>query len=109
MLCGLHPLRSHPLLGRENFCLPTGEESFAALSIREHVRSHRPPVPPPIAEGSRHSALLAAPKGITCEQAAITGRIPGLTAVETFGLRDRKQYSKQRCPNVGLACFSRPD
>ena len=26
---------------------PTGEESFAALSIREHVRSHRPPVPPP--------------------------------------------------------------
>jgi hypothetical protein len=25
----------------------TGEESFAALSIREHVRSHRPPVPPP--------------------------------------------------------------
>jgi hypothetical protein len=26
---------------------PTGEESFATLSIREHVRSHRPPVPPP--------------------------------------------------------------
>jgi hypothetical protein len=26
---------------------PTGEQSFAALSIREHVRSHRPPVPPP--------------------------------------------------------------
>jgi hypothetical protein len=26
---------------------PTGEESFAALSIREHVLSHRPPVPPP--------------------------------------------------------------
>ena len=26
---------------------PTGEESFATLSIREHGRSHRPPVPPP--------------------------------------------------------------
>ena len=26
---------------------PTGEESFASLSIREHVRSDRPPVPPP--------------------------------------------------------------
>ena len=26
---------------------PTGSESFAVLSIREHVRSHRPPVPPP--------------------------------------------------------------
>jgi len=26
---------------------PTGEESFTILSIREHVRSHRPPVPPP--------------------------------------------------------------
>src|SRR5205814_8681693 len=26
---------------------PTGDESFATLSIREHVRSHRPPVPPP--------------------------------------------------------------
>jgi hypothetical protein len=26
---------------------PIGEESFATLSIREHVRSHRPPVPPP--------------------------------------------------------------
>jgi len=26
---------------------PTGEESFATLSIRDHVRSHRPPVPPP--------------------------------------------------------------
>ena len=26
---------------------PTGEESFGALSIHEHVRSHRPPVPPP--------------------------------------------------------------
>ena len=26
---------------------PTGEQSFAALSIREHARSHRPPVPPP--------------------------------------------------------------
>ena len=26
---------------------PTGEESFAILSIREHIRSHRPPVPPP--------------------------------------------------------------
>jgi hypothetical protein len=26
---------------------PTGEESFATLAIREHVRSHRPPVPPP--------------------------------------------------------------
>jgi hypothetical protein len=26
---------------------PTGEESFATLSIHEHVRSHRPPVPPP--------------------------------------------------------------
>jgi hypothetical protein len=26
---------------------PTGEESFATLSIREHVRSYRPPVPPP--------------------------------------------------------------
>lgn len=25
----------------------TGEESFAPLSIREHARSHRPPVPPP--------------------------------------------------------------
>ena len=26
---------------------PTGEESFATLSLREHVRSERPPVPPP--------------------------------------------------------------
>ena len=26
---------------------PTGEEFFATLSMREHVRSHRPPVPPP--------------------------------------------------------------
>jgi hypothetical protein len=26
---------------------PTGEESFATLSVREQVRSHRPPVPPP--------------------------------------------------------------
>jgi hypothetical protein len=26
---------------------PTGEESFATVAIREHVRSHRPPVPPP--------------------------------------------------------------
>ena len=26
---------------------PIGEESFGALSIHEHVRSHRPPVPPP--------------------------------------------------------------
>jgi hypothetical protein len=26
---------------------PTGEESFAALSMHERVRSHRPPVPPP--------------------------------------------------------------
>lgn len=26
---------------------PTGEESFAAFISREHVRSHRPPVPPP--------------------------------------------------------------
>lgn len=26
---------------------PSGEESFATLSIRGHVRSHRPPVPPP--------------------------------------------------------------
>ena len=26
---------------------PTGEESFATFSIREHVRSDRPPVPPP--------------------------------------------------------------
>lgn len=26
---------------------PSGEESFATLSICEHVRSHRPPVPPP--------------------------------------------------------------
>jgi len=26
---------------------PTCEESFATLSVREHVRSHRPPVPPP--------------------------------------------------------------
>jgi hypothetical protein len=25
----------------------TGEESFTTLSVREHVRSHRPPVPPP--------------------------------------------------------------
>jgi hypothetical protein len=25
----------------------TGEESFAAFIAREHVRSHRPPVPPP--------------------------------------------------------------
>jgi len=30
----------------------TGEESFATLFIREHVRSHRPPVPPP-----RHSEV----------------------------------------------------
>jgi hypothetical protein len=26
---------------------PTGEESFTTVAIREHVRSHRPPVPPP--------------------------------------------------------------
>jgi len=26
---------------------PTGEESFAAFVSREHLRSHRPPVPPP--------------------------------------------------------------
>jgi hypothetical protein len=26
---------------------PTGEESFAALSIHERIRSDRPPVPPP--------------------------------------------------------------
>jgi hypothetical protein len=26
---------------------PTGEESFAAFSMREHVRADRPPVPPP--------------------------------------------------------------
>jgi hypothetical protein len=26
---------------------PSGEEFFATLSIREHVRSYRPPVPPP--------------------------------------------------------------
>jgi hypothetical protein len=26
---------------------PTGEESFATLAIREHVRSYRPSVPPP--------------------------------------------------------------
>jgi hypothetical protein len=26
---------------------PSGEESFARLLIREHVRSQRPPVPPP--------------------------------------------------------------
>jgi hypothetical protein len=26
---------------------PSGEESFATVAIREHVRSHRPPVPPP--------------------------------------------------------------
>lgn len=26
---------------------PAGEESFATVAIREHVRSHRPPVPPP--------------------------------------------------------------
>ena len=26
---------------------PSGEESFASLSIHEHVRSDRPPVPPP--------------------------------------------------------------
>jgi len=26
---------------------PTGEESFVTLSLREHVRPHRPPVPPP--------------------------------------------------------------
>jgi len=26
---------------------PTGEESFATFAVREHVRSHRPPVPPP--------------------------------------------------------------
>ena len=26
---------------------PSGEESFVTLSIREHVRSDRPPVPPP--------------------------------------------------------------
>jgi hypothetical protein len=26
---------------------PSGEESFATLSIHEHVRSDRPPVPPP--------------------------------------------------------------
>jgi hypothetical protein len=25
----------------------TGEESFATFSVREQVRSHRPPVPPP--------------------------------------------------------------
>jgi len=25
----------------------TGEESFAPLSVSEHARSHRPPVPPP--------------------------------------------------------------
>ncbi len=27
--------------------LPSGEESFATLSIHEHLRSDRPPVPPP--------------------------------------------------------------
>jgi hypothetical protein len=26
---------------------PTGEESFATLFVREHLRSDRPPVPPP--------------------------------------------------------------
>jgi hypothetical protein len=26
---------------------PSGEESFVMLAVREHVRSHRPPVPPP--------------------------------------------------------------
>jgi hypothetical protein len=26
---------------------PTGEESFAAFAVSEHVCSHRPPVPPP--------------------------------------------------------------
>lgn len=26
---------------------PSGEESFATIAIREHVRSSRPPVPPP--------------------------------------------------------------
>lgn len=26
---------------------PTGDESFMALSVREHIRSRRPPVPPP--------------------------------------------------------------
>src|SRR5216110_2221971 len=26
---------------------PIGEESFATLSVRDHIRSHRPPVPPP--------------------------------------------------------------
>jgi len=26
---------------------PSGEESFATVAIREHVRSYRPPVPPP--------------------------------------------------------------
>jgi hypothetical protein len=26
---------------------PTGEESFATVVVRERVRSHRPPVPPP--------------------------------------------------------------
>ena len=26
---------------------PAGEEFFATLAMREHVRSHRPPVPPP--------------------------------------------------------------
>ncbi len=36
------------LSGTTSFAYPsTGEESFATASIREHVRSHRPPVPPP--------------------------------------------------------------
>jgi hypothetical protein len=26
---------------------PSGEESFATLSVHEHVRSDRPPIPPP--------------------------------------------------------------
>jgi hypothetical protein len=26
---------------------PSGQESFATLALREHVRSDRPPVPPP--------------------------------------------------------------
>jgi hypothetical protein len=26
---------------------PAGEESYATLSARAHIRSHRPPVPPP--------------------------------------------------------------
>jgi hypothetical protein len=26
---------------------PAGQESFATVSIREHVRTYRPPVPPP--------------------------------------------------------------